>query len=294
MNHAIGGMVRRVIRRSTSVSKHTIGGRLQQTRALNAGMPTPFEYKETAYNSATINAGKVAVEDTNDFTLRLYSTITKAQTDGKVAFWLKVPMDYTHYCPIAAHFGFRFHHSQPNYVMMNVWLKPSSESKIPAFATHQVGVAGCVLNREKEVLLVKEKRRNALWKFPGGLADAGEDIGDAACREVLEETGISTKFQSVMAFRQQHGMPMFGASDLYFVCRMGLDGSDGKITMCQDEIADVCWMPLEQFSRETDHSMLGRIAERLLVDKPNEELVPEEHESVVPGRSNYKLYTPPR
>ena len=29
-----------------------------------------------------------------------------------------------------------------------------------------------------------------VWKMPTGLCSAGEDIGDAAEREVLEETGV--------------------------------------------------------------------------------------------------------
>lgn len=52
--------------------------------------------------------------------------------------------------------GFRLHHSEPEYAVLNHWLKPGTESKVPPFATHLVGVAGFVVNKEKEVLLVKE------------------------------------------------------------------------------------------------------------------------------------------
>lgn len=31
-----------------------------------------------------------------------------------------------------------------------------------------------------------------IWKFPGGVSDFAEDIGEAAIREVKEETGILT------------------------------------------------------------------------------------------------------
>lgn len=47
------------------------------------------------------------------------------------------------------------HHCEPEYVMLNLWLR-KGENKIPPFATHLVGVAGFVLNKKKEVLLVKE------------------------------------------------------------------------------------------------------------------------------------------
>ena len=38
-----------------------------------------------------------------------------------------------------------------------------------------------------------------LWKLPGGLVDPGESIQEAAIREVWEETGVKTKFKSVLA-----------------------------------------------------------------------------------------------
>lgn len=44
-------------------------------------------------------------------------------------------------------------------------------------------------------------------RFPGGAANLSEDIADTAVREVYEETGIRSKFCSVIGFRQQHNYP---------------------------------------------------------------------------------------
>ncbi len=55
-----------------------------------------------------------------------------------------------------------------------------------------------------------------VWKMVTGLVDAGEDINDAAEREVLEETGVKAKFAAVLALRQAHGFA-FGKSDFFFV-----------------------------------------------------------------------------
>ena len=56
----------------------------------------------------------------------------------------------------------------------------------------QVGTGAFVLNEQNEVLAVQERsgplKGLKVWKFPTGLASAGEDIADAAEREVLEET----------------------------------------------------------------------------------------------------------
>lgn len=124
------------------------------------------------------------------------------------------------------------------------------------------------MNEHREVLLVKDKHEGAMWKFPGGLADLGEGIAEAAVREVLEETGVVTEFRSVLSVRHQHDV-QFGNSDLYFICRlMPKIGVALDITKCAHEIADACWMPLEQFKRETKHSMLAVVADTL--DKPEE------------------------
>ena len=51
--------------------------------------------------------------------------------------------------------------------------------------------------------------------MPTGLLDRGEDVGEAAVREVAEETGVRCAFKSVIALRQAHGF-LHGNSDLFF------------------------------------------------------------------------------
>src|SRR4051812_2995301 len=47
-----------------------------------------------------------------------------------------------------------------------------------------------VVRRGHRFLLTQEKKYGSTWSIPGGRAEAGEELGAAAIREVLEETGV--------------------------------------------------------------------------------------------------------
>lgn len=66
-----------------------------------------------------------------------------------------------------------------------------------------------------------------------------EDIVEAVKREVLEETGIQTKFVSLVCFRHILNF-RFGCSDIYFICHLKPLTQDIKIDT--REIADAQWM----------------------------------------------------
>ncbi|WP_131099856.1 NUDIX hydrolase [Bacillus sp. SYJ] len=53
---------------------------------------------------------------------------------------------------------------------------------------HIVSAATIVINKQKEILLIKGPRRG--WEMPGGQVEEGESLKDAAIRETKEETGI--------------------------------------------------------------------------------------------------------
>ena len=59
--------------------------------------------------------------------------------------------------------------------------------------THLQGVSIVARNPEGHLLLVRLSYAEAGWSFPGGSANRGESMRDAAARELKEETGCTAQ-----------------------------------------------------------------------------------------------------
>jgi ADP-ribose pyrophosphatase YjhB (NUDIX family) len=160
---------------------------------------------------------------------------------------LELPIGLCALIPIAVAEGFRYHHAHPERLTL---VRPltGAKAEVPV-PTHFVGAGAVVLNDQREVLTVWERADRAAgprYKLPGGFIEAGEHIQDGVVREVLEETGVRTAFERVVAVRNWHGA-RFGLSDLYFVCRLA--PLSEALTPQEDEIREARWMALEEFLR---------------------------------------------
>ncbi|XP_077387903.1 nucleoside diphosphate-linked moiety X motif 6 [Festucalex cinctus] len=195
----------------------------------------------------------------------LTDSLARWKSEGKLAVWLRVPIAMSRCAAAASAHGFTFHHAQERHAVLTLWMG-AEESRLPRFATHQVGVAGAVVDESNGKVLVvqdKNKTKNA-WKFPGGLSDPGENIGATAVREVLEETGIRSEFRSLLSIRQQHDHPgAFGMSDMYFVCRLSPLSYD--IRLCAHECERGEWIGLAELARTADTTPITSRLARLLL-----------------------------
>jgi ADP-ribose pyrophosphatase YjhB (NUDIX family) len=298
---------------NASFKKHEDASSSQEIESLHLVLP----YEDGSHGSAKIvisdesnlfyssddSSSSQNTLSVNDFREHLLVTIDVLKQLHKTSLWIEVSMKHARYIEACSDIeGLSIHHASGDKVHLSLWLKDDVENKIPEYATHQVGVGAIVINSRNEILCVREMRKNfRKWKIPGGLAELGEHLEDAAIREVKEETGIKCRFKSVLGFRHTHGM-QFGRSDMYFVCMLEPEeGKNGRIPtpVAQDgEIALAAWVPLQEYmdmvngvDGETNgpHPMMQKMMELINVGGIQRTVV----SSIVPGREPSPVYHAP-
>ena len=215
-----------------------------------------LKFKPNPFNGVVVDPPELP-GDPEEFNSRLAASIERWSADGYLTIWLEVPKGKSALIPKAIDRGFDFHHTGDDYILLTCRLVEGAH--IPPFATHYIGIGGVVLTPEQDLLVVREKygfgSRPPTLKLPGGALQAGEHLGQAVEREVLEETGVKAVFESIACFRQWHGY-RYGKSDIYFVGK--LRPLSKKITMQADEIQECLWMPVNEFIGSEDISNFNK------------------------------------
>jgi|TARA_B100001964_G_scaffold171989_1_gene189294 8-oxo-dGTP pyrophosphatase MutT (NUDIX family) len=185
--------------------------------------------------------------DPTRFAVRLQHSLDSWRDDGYRVVWLEVPIERATLIPVAVAAGFGFHHSNSEYLMLTLQLEAGAF--VPAYSSHYIGAGGVAINDDDELLVVRERfhrdpKRPPRFKLPGGALHEGEHLAEGVVREVLEETGVQTRFDALVCFRHWHGY-RYGKSDIYFVCR--LKPLSARITIEEEEIAESRWMPVQEY-----------------------------------------------
>ena len=184
-------------------------------------------------------------DDAGVFARALAQSLHAWRANGHRLAWLLVPIERAALVPIATSQDFFFHHADEDELTLVCRL--AEDAFVPTHATHYIGVGGVCLNEREELLVVCEKHRRTsrpYYKLPGGALQPGEHLVEAVLREVLEETGVRARFDSLVCFRHWHGY-RFGKSDIYFVCRLSPLSHD--VTMQAEEIEECFWMPVADY-----------------------------------------------
>jgi len=268
----------------------------------------PLKWTKLPHEGAFIDLiSEPPVAGGSNFSTQLQETVASLAKLSMKSCWLQIPIEMSELAALAnRECGFCFHHAKDNILVMKLWLQ-DGEDKVPDFATHQVGCAGFVLNEETgQLLVVKEKvsilKRKKDWKLPGGLLEVGESFAAATTREVLEETGVETIFESVLCFWHREcnpmTMPTWKVGDFYVVSLLRPTSHD--IMFDPNEISECRWMDLNEFVATQNHPLILKISDivfGLRKDKVPAPGIPatarlkiSEHSVQWPGREPYPTF----
>lgn len=199
---------------------------------------------------------------------RLEHNARDVNTRTSALFWVKVGVRLCHLLPpLMANGSFTVHHATPGHVMLvkgpgASTLPPPS---MPLYGTHYARVECMVVGKDSggryNLLVVTESvgTSQSSNKFVTGSVEPGEQISDAAEREVMEETRVPTKFERLLGVINRL-CTRFGRDEILVGCLMSVDrpielilpiASSGEIRRAQ-------WVSFEDFERMADVSYVAR------------------------------------
>jgi ADP-ribose pyrophosphatase YjhB (NUDIX family) len=167
--------------------------------------------------------------------------------------------------------GFYYHHCKKNNLVLCKWIESTSPNKLPNAGHHQVGIGACILTKNLEFLLVKEKfspySTKAPWKFVTGLIEEGESIHDATLRETKEEVNLDVKYLGTILVSES--LNNINKSDICFFSLCYLDNIEG-LRLDPAEIAEsklFSIRELRELVRNQETTILTRHTLEKILDK---------------------------
>lgn len=136
--------------------------------------------KSDIFSGVTVDP-KLLAETTELFEKQLEKSLEAWRSEKKRGIWLSIPSHRTVLIPIAQKLGFTLHHAREDYVMLTHWLDETEKNQLPSYAMATIGVGGLVVNKNRQVLLVKERFSHIkdYFKLPGGCLDLGKKIEES-------------------------------------------------------------------------------------------------------------------
>jgi 8-oxo-dGTP diphosphatase len=166
--------------------------------------------------------------------------IISEQKDKKL-MWITLPISKSDHIPLLTKHDFYFYDCTETSITL--FKKLAVNPITPTSTNHTAGVGAFI--RDKNDILVIMDKRYMTYKLPGGYIESNENISQALVREVLEETGIEVKLESIVSIG--HFSPaQFNESEIYIVCKAKPLSKD--ITIGDNhEIIEAKWVNIDEY-----------------------------------------------
>jgi 8-oxo-dGTP diphosphatase len=112
------------------------------------------------------------------------------------------------------------------------------------YPAHPVVGVGAVVVRDGRALIVRRAHepRKGEWSLPGGMLDLGESLGDAARREVKEETGLDVQLGPIIETFDRVHRDAEGRIRYHFVIVDFVCWPDGGEAIAGSDAEAVAWV----------------------------------------------------
>jgi len=210
------------------------------------------DFKRDRFNGVIVDAASLT-HDTQALQGDLDALVALIEQERLALAWVTLPISRAKAIPVFTAAGFSFHSCLAD--QLTLVRRPVDQAFVPFIPTHTVGAGAIVVNEAGELLVVKERGTTG-FKLPGGHVEAAERIQDSIEREVLEETGITAKCESIVAFTTKHPY-QFGKSNIHFICRM--TALTQRISVLDTaEIEEAKWVALQTYLADSSNSLSNR------------------------------------
>jgi len=221
------------------------------------GSPTGQLRRYNRYQDIEINANMLPHDELGKFLAALseeegkwLSRLGHRVGDSKIKagalFWLRVPVELCHLIPsLLGSSIFKVHHATNDYFMLVKGPGDRPPLSPPLYGTHYSRVECVVVDSATGNVLVVHERigmMESCKKLVTGSVDPGEYVGDAAVREVMEETGVTAVFRGILGLVNRIGT-RFGRDELLVGCLLLAEPAGQVPRARSDEIKSAEWIP---------------------------------------------------
>jgi ADP-ribose pyrophosphatase YjhB (NUDIX family) len=200
------------------------------------------------------------------------SGIGHGSARSRALFWVKVGVRLCHLLPPLIGTGtFAVHHATPEYIMLVKGPGTfTNMENVPLYGTHYTRVECIVLENNNNnnrappgdvgatdrTLVVREMIGNTecCRKLVTGSVEPGEYISRAAEREVLEETGVTSRFVGAIGVVNRI-CTRFGRDEILVGCVLVADPPGQTPRASSSEIRDAEWIGMDELSNSSGNCM---------------------------------------